>query len=110
MSEKHTPGPWEPGVEDAYLMDVVKQSVPPFREVARIGDDECSEADASLIAAAPEMLAMLKEAREELMQLASECEHFASQCQFAPPTPIKKGSLYLAGKMAKLIAKAEGRE
>lgn len=54
---KHTPGPWNIAKGISYLDESVSWMIP---GVAHCGDGECSEANARLIAAAPELLAALE--------------------------------------------------
>lgn len=58
---KHTPGPW-----------IVKN-----KNVVTNSDFNfvCSEANARLIAAAPEMLELLEEIKKEAIQNADSCDH-----------------------------------
>jgi len=63
----HTPGPWETSVDDSGQWDVCAEGGGDM--IADLSGSEHGEADARLIAAAPELLATLKDAREELRLL-----------------------------------------
>jgi len=62
MNTQHTPGPWtyeysnDVGDDDEYFIEFYEVRTPDYKEVARVDN----EADARLIAAAPEMLATLR--------------------------------------------------
>ena len=87
----HTPGPWtaEYDGEDAAFQCRVWQDRPDGFQVAAIieGGDE-GEANARLIAAAPELLQRAKEARDVLR---------------------RDGAVFLADHLEQAIEKAEGR-
>jgi hypothetical protein len=67
MKTQHTPGPWtyeysnDVG-DDEYFIEFYEVRTPDYKEVARVDN----EADARLIAAAPEMLATLRWLTEAL--------------------------------------------
>lgn len=72
MTDKHTPGPWtiegHPQGTGFRVADANKRSVAAFPSTSRRPDDE-RIANARLIAAAPELLAALKEAHRLLPSL-----------------------------------------
>ena len=65
MKTKHTSGPWYPV---GYACYTLIQSGPDYTDTDILNSDECDEAEANanLIAAAPELLEALKRAQEVL--------------------------------------------
>lgn len=96
---KHTPGPWKYGVrrDNSIWLSIGDPAKGPHRQ----GDLYASEADARLIAAAPELLEALKETLPFMVDIAKARHH--------------KFELHMAdddstiGKAMRAIAKAEGR-
>ena len=77
--DKHTPGPWTAYKSTSYLDETPSWIVP---GVAHCGDGELSEANARLIAAAPDMLAALERVWEAyspqyVSAMADDCERTA---------------------------------
>jgi hypothetical protein len=71
MTTKHTPGPWTDDGHDGRDSLIIHSQ---WGEVARVGangDTSQRDANARLIAAAPELLAALKRAEEELNRMQS---------------------------------------
>ena len=70
MTTKHTPGPWE---VDGIGQVIVPARPPAWRTLADVysvhGDEDQADADARLIAAAPELLAAL----EDLLPYLEDC-------------------------------------
>lgn len=95
---KHTPGPWEI-IEDAVIeiIPVDTGDVIAYVEQAGYNRDEV-QANAYLIAAAPELLKMMKETLVEMEELSNEETKWIS---FIGRTNSKK--------LRSVIAKAEGR-
>lgn len=101
IKNKHTPGPW-------CFCDhapVITESAHPFREICDYTDAEFSlgeaEANARLIAAAPELLAALKDCCDELNRLRDlHCPEYEG----------KLGEPVIPESVRAAIAKAEGRE
>lgn len=90
----HTPGPWEvrPGA-GLGLHSWTIWATSEGRYIGRIDDNDQGEANARLIAAAPDLLAACREALDLLEERSATDERAA----------------YLAQHMADAIAKAEGR-
>lgn len=93
---KHTPGPWH-YTAGHYVPDVYAV-VEGDRRKSVIGED-MTEANARLIAAAPELLAALINCRDALRRLALESNH-----------PFAKHCLGVADTASLIIAKAEGEK
>ena len=98
MTSKHTPGPWEYGVrrDKSIWLSIGDPAKGPHRQ----GDLHASEADAQLIAAAP-----------DLLDAARECLHaeLARMLKLKPGAPA---TTYCAARIERIkaaIAKAEGR-
>lgn len=125
MEAQHTPGPWEPFVcsrplEEMpnYLRAAIEasgglqfQMVAAFDElgqcdVCMVGNGPRGEANARLIAAAPDLLAALKWALSEIGHVDISLEQYRNGChaELHPNCPVCAG--YQAAKAA--IAKAEG--
>lgn len=58
MSEKHSPGPWRVSVDGIYVEDAEGN------DIACMSDRAEYDVDARLIAAAPEMLALLRQLKQ----------------------------------------------
>ena len=91
MRTIHTPGPWKAVHSEGLYWDVMADSSHFISPVAACYDPQNSEADAKLIAAAPEMLAALQDIKS-----------FLSNSQIP-------GAINAAARLERLIAKAEGR-
>lgn len=84
MTTKHTPGPWyiRKGYKDVWIFTEDKRG---GQEVAQVNGDtlqegttEAQEADARLIAAAPDMAEALQYAREALIEIHErDCDNMA---------------------------------
>lgn len=100
MTAKHTPGPWR--LHKRFTFNV---EGPDGRTIARVNwDDETYDeaiANANLIAAAPDLLAAVKEAVEIIQDFADSlcgCGYVDSPCRVC----------YAAAKFKDVIAKACG--
>lgn len=99
MSDQHTPGPWIAYVEtvkEDRRPVCLRMAVQALDEDGPVGHIAFSEANARLIAAAPDMLASLK-----LLLRETELSGNAGSADYGWPTCV------LAARAA--IAKAEGR-
>lgn len=65
---KHTPGPWFSAYDDNGFYEIGSESVS-LRLAFTYGEGETDEANARLIAAAPDLLDVVKEANAELERL-----------------------------------------
>lgn len=66
---QHTPGPWE--LDDEFVVYGSN------RAIAWVYPTQFQSGDAALIAAAPDLLAALKVARTDLLELAENDQHLA---------------------------------
>ncbi len=108
---KHTPGPWEANNGEGYSIWSIY--APSRSAIARvIGDGAETDANANLIAAAPELLEKCKKVRSWLLRLAENSEKQAVACGFET---LKKAYEHdarnyrsTAADIDSVIAKAEG--
>ena len=97
MKDKHTPGPWK--VDGTYIYEVQQDKI--LAEVETYNNNELPyEANARLIAAAPEMLDLLGECLEQLEALHYLYEgEFSERIETADKAAVKAWKL-----IAKLTA------
>jgi len=109
MTTKHTPGPWvhRPGQTDGHWIIGLPNDIP---ECIGLRGDEymcvsgiCTEPDARLIAAAPELL----EALQALVSDAEDAEVFSRQQGFHDIAAERRGRINAAFAA---IAKAKGEQ
>ena len=100
----HTPGPWEISKNEAGELDICEAGA--GNMLADLAKCKNAEANARLIAAAPEMLQALKNAREWLDELAGLVQSgmFDAAEDWAGANAVSVDST-----LAEAIAKAEGR-
>ena len=98
---QHTPGPWH-FFQHSRLITTQQPEKTVIAEVTLLSQSE-RKANGHLIAAAPELLRALQEARQSYAEIAQAiADAFDAP---APTTPIDS----LVADMDKVIAKAEGR-
>jgi len=90
MSIKHTPAPWEAHTGEDYTVVMLPDECTDNASIAVYGSND--EANARLIAAAPELLEALKKAEEAIREIAEEND----------------GDYELADELRAVIAKATG--
>lgn len=100
MSAKHTPGPWEAckvgdyGDYDGQCLVVLGDDM---RVAVTLGSDKTAKANASLIAAAPDLLDALREIADD----------YAGRFDMASPS-TNPGMKYVVSQARAAIAKATG--
>lgn len=114
MSAKHTPGPWNCGrgrptrvYSDGCLVATIPEDDTPF-EASWPERRERYEADARLIAAAPELLYALK----SMLEIAPDLPPAECRCHISPPCSDcvnYAGEREIYAEAVAAIAKAEGR-
>jgi hypothetical protein len=100
----HTPGPWYVGKYGDNDSDVCAEDGPvicALRSGKADPYDMTADADAALIAAAPELLAMLRRGSDAVSALEADCDEHGIDCY-----PAR----HWWQDADRLIAKAEGRE
>jgi hypothetical protein len=114
----HTPGPWE--VKGNILKCTGPYGKYLFKLEEMPGTGSEAEPNARLIAAAPDMLAALKAARDMLVHLSQSTDSYCEICEsHAPKSPDPMGRVVgpvphepdcPLGMAESAIARAEGRE
>jgi len=100
----HTAGPWYVGKHGDNDSDVCAEGGPLICSLRGGSADACdltADADARLIAAAPELLAMLRRGSDAVSALEADCDEHGIDCY-----PAR----HWWQDADRLIAKAEGRE
>jgi hypothetical protein len=98
---QHTPAPWKALIEDDEIRVVEDDNLPGYSVIATIDDNREGEANAHLIAAAPEMYEALKAFAEQKCY-GAESGYAPHVCLNTPTCPT------CAARAA--IDKAEGRQ
>jgi hypothetical protein len=92
MKQKHTPGPWHITQSESNLADADGKIIPlPMRLTASynaVGDNATRKANAKLIAAAPELLELLKQVQEKWIR--PESHYWGSETNIAIEKLIEK--------------------
>jgi len=107
--QKHTPGPWSATKQSktSYRIDTAGEQFPEWKGLAHVfiavGTEDESKANASLIAAAPDMLAALKEC-QGVLETAGR--YFPKSIQNSDKFHLVN---ILENSVKKTIAQAEGK-
>lgn len=84
---KHTPGPWTADIDSSHHRAVVRNGMEPLAEMWMTGKPQAErEANARLIAAAPELL-------EALDSLVSACELPGDHCEIEQALPAATAAI-----------------